>query len=291
MLVLTPARVRLGPPPDGGAPASPAAAERRLRKLFEEWAKDISQAMAPELEEAIRTGKLNLDSPAWAEAWSAIDEAWTAQVHDLIERQGQAEIARLKVRLRFDINNPHAAAAAKAMAAERVTQVTVETKASLRAAVVKGLEEQLPVAQTARLIRPTIGLTERDATAVLNRAAKLRADGATEKQVQKATEQYSARLLRRRADNIARTETIGAQNAGQLASWNAATDAGFLPDGSEKEWIAGTGSDRTCPICLDFNGRTAALNEPFVSAAYGSRMTAPAHPSCRCTMGIKRRAA
>jgi hypothetical protein len=115
------------------------------------------------------------------------------------------------------------------------------------------------------------------------------------------------RLLKRRAENIARTETIRAANMGTQFGWDAAADAGLLPPGTQKVWIA-TEDSRTCPICAVLDGNTVDLGGNFDVSVEATaftiegeeiRVTAtrpmkrssttrtpPAHPSCRCTLGL-----
>ncbi len=87
-----------------------------------------------------------------------------------------------------------------------------------------------------------------------------------------------------RAELIARTEVMRASNEGQLEAWDQATDAGLLTGNEQKEWIV-TPDDRLCPICEPMDGVTVPLDDDF--DVDGDKVDAPpAHPNCRCTVGL-----
>jgi SPP1 gp7 family putative phage head morphogenesis protein len=87
-----------------------------------------------------------------------------------------------------------------------------------------------------------------------------------------------------RADLIARTETMQAANDGQLDAWDQAQEAGLLTGDEKKEWIT-TPDDRICPICDDMDGEQVGLDEEF-DVDGDSLDGPPAHPNCRCTVGL-----
>jgi hypothetical protein len=105
-------------------------------------------------------------------------------------------------------------------------------------------------------------------------------------------ERYYERMLQYRARNIARTETIRAAHAGQEELWRQATEQGLLkPERTRRKWIV-TPDDRLCPICRAIPGRNlrgvplgVPLGEAF-NTPIGGVKHPPAHPSCRCTLGL-----
>jgi SPP1 gp7 family putative phage head morphogenesis protein len=76
-----------------------------------------------------------------------------------------------------------------------------------------------------------------------------------------------------RAERIARSETIRAQEQGNLAAWK---EGGF----SQKVWLA---NPDCCDICQDLDGKVVDIDEPFFDDHYGDGMAPPAHPNCRCS--------
>ncbi len=85
-----------------------------------------------------------------------------------------------------------------------------------------------------------------------------------------------------RADMIARTETMWAANEGQQQGWDAAVEAGLLPQNAQVVWIA-TASE-ACEICEGLDGATRDLDGEYEDSEGADGP--PQHPNCRCTEGI-----
>lgn len=81
-----------------------------------------------------------------------------------------------------------------------------------------------------------------------------------------------------RAEMIARTEVMKASNEGLSQSWSQAVDIGLLNGDEKKEWIATAGC---CDDCDELDGEQVPIDDDF---SIGD--DPPAHPNCRCTMGI-----
>ena len=115
-----------------------------------------------------------------------------------------------------------------------------------------------------------------------------------QKDLHKIISRYQARLLKTRADTIARTETLKAVNAGHQQAAQQAVERGDL--GSKgtvyKEWIAAH-DRRTRDDHRRMDRQRVLLNEPFISPD-GDRMMYPGDTSlgadpgatinCRCGM-------
>ncbi len=87
-----------------------------------------------------------------------------------------------------------------------------------------------------------------------------------------------------RAEMIARTETMRASNEGQQEAWDQAVTAGLLTGNEQQEWITAD-DEATCPICDPMDGVTVGLDEMF--EVDGDEIDGPpAHPNCRCTLGL-----
>lgn len=181
------------------------------------------------------------------------------------------------VAMSFDASNPAAVEWAEQNAARLVTNVTADAKQAIRAIITEGLDHGVPPAKSAQLIRASIGLTERDAAAVMKRQIELMESGLTADVAASRAEKYAAKLTRSRAMTIARTETMKAANEGQSQLWSQAKDAGLLTGREKKVWIVAD----PCPICAALDGERVGLDEDF---SIGS--DPPAHPNCRCTIGI-----
>jgi len=188
-------------------------------------------------------------------------------------------VAEKKVTYRFDGDLPDAVKAAKARAAKMVTEVSKETERAIRNAIATAIRNGTPPLEAAKTIRDLIGLTSAQAQAVLTFREQLKKQGLKPDKIDKAVEKYSDRLLKERAERIARTEIMDALNAGQQAAWEQAQAQGLLSANATKEWIV-TPDDLLCPECEAMDGKRVPLDEDFEDG------DPPLHPSCRCTMGI-----
>lgn len=148
---------------------------------------------------------------------------------------------------KFDQTNPAAQDYATRRAGELIQSINETTRDAIRELVESAFEEQFDVDDLADEIEDIIG------------------DSA-------------------RAETIARTETMKASNEGQSQAWGQAVQKGLLVGDEKKEWIT-TPDDRLCPICEPLDGQQVGLDEPF--DVDGDQVDAPpAHPNCRCTMGL-----
>lgn len=116
----------------------------------------------------------------------------------------------------------------------------------------------------------------------------------TPAQIDKMVEAYSRKYRRYRSEMIARTESLRATNAGILASWQQAAQAGLVDEEAmRKTWLTAK-DERTCPICLPMpalnrgaEGYGIHINVQFNTGhGYGVQMP-PLHPACRCTIFIR----
>lgn len=201
----------------------------------------------------------------------------------------------------FDRANPAAVAWAKARAGELIQNITAANLDAVRELVRRAIVDGIPPRRLAQLIPKSIGLTQQQVAALLRFEDDLRTkngrlvkagsktirvppNGMSEFDIRRLTRDYSQRLFKQRALNIARTETIAASNQGQQELWRQAKLQGRLTGREQREWIVTT-DDRLCPICAPMAGQLRGLNEPFTSAL-GPVMAPPAHPQCRCAMGL-----
>ena len=197
------------------------------------------------------------------------------------------------VRFSFNLTDPRVVHWAERHAATLVTEVTRETKQAIRQIVAQGIISGRPPRQQALAIREIVGLTRRDAGAVDKFYTGLIEEGWGEDRAAKEARRYHDRLLRRRAENIARTETMTAANRGQQMAWEQATEQGWLNrETIRRVWIA-TEDDRTCPRCMSLDDTTVELNESFREADETAprgiavtTLTPPLHPGCRCALGL-----
>jgi len=208
---------------------------------------------------------------------------------EIVDEVGKATARRLgeklKVELRFDLLNPRAVKFINQRTGELITQVTEESKKAIRSIVRQAFEEGGHPYEQAKKIMQHIGLTERQSQAVENFRRRLIEDGVSKAEADRRAEAYAKRLLRDRAETIARTETMMASNEGQREAWRQVVEEGLLDETEfEREWIV-TPDDRLCDRCLAMDGKRAPINETYEGGTEGP----PLHPRCRCTEGLVRR--
>lgn len=254
-----------------------AIAELRDRINIDALVRALSEGRLSSV--ALAAGKLPADLTSAVQvvnhAFAVVGAKAAAQLSDALD-----------FRIRFDVVNPFAVKAAETNAARLVTAITSETEAAIRAVIVRAFRDGIAPRDVAVLLRPLIGLTERQALAVINYREMLVGSGLTPARVQVLVERYAARLLRQRAVTIARTEIISASTQGQLALWRQAQRDEQLTKTATKVWIV-TPDDRLCPSCASIDGVEILVRDRF-ETPYGLIAGPPMHPKCRCALGIGR---
>lgn len=207
-------------------------------------------------------------------------------------RRGHPVLQRIEVQKQeddlsglFDLEHPRAARWADAQAAELVTGITEDTRQAIRQQIARMWREGITVDQAARELRRTIGLTPQQANAVANflRARQEEDDPNADTKA----DDYSDRLLRFRAQTIARTETIRAAAQGSQELWHQAAEQGIIErDRAMQEWLI-TPDEALCPICASIaDSDPVPLDTPFRAADGELYDAPPAHPNCRCAVRL-----
>ena len=167
--------------------------------------------------------------------------------------------------------------------------ITSQQKQVIQDILSENFEKGIRAEDTYKRIKDNIGLTARDFKATQNRRALLETQGFKPQVVDKYVDKYRGTLLKKRAQRIARTETISAQARGRNDAWKIAQESGALP-AVERVWIAAPPSSspyRPCETCVDLDGKTAKVGKPYDSLE-GPIMEPPAHPDCRCSEGLQK---
>ena len=162
----------------------------------------------------------------------------------------------------------------------RIKDLSETTIEGLRQALETNIMQGIDPRAASRMIKPQIGLTARQSTAVNRRYFKMLEDGIRPDLARARAQRYHNHLLKYRADTIARTELISAQNHGKLEAWREASDKGLYDKAtSVKEWSAAADA---CDECLDLDGERVRLDEPFSAGV----MSPTLHPRCKCSMNL-----
>lgn len=167
-----------------------------------------------------------------------------------------------------------------------VQRLSAKAKQAIEDTLRDGMREGWSIQRMTREIRTVVGLSDRDTMAMRNRRLMLEDRGVKTTRLQRDLERYRDQLVRRRAETIARTEVIASRNQGQLHAWKIMQEGGEMPDGLRRIWIPAI-SERTCAICMTLGSLPPTLlGQPFPSPDVGRIMAPPAHPNCRCSMGL-----
>lgn len=196
---------------------------------------------------------------------------------------------------RFNVVSPFVLRAAETLVGDMIRGVGAETKAAVRRIIFNATRDGVPPREAAKQIRDILGLTTRQALAVNRLEQGLLDQGADPRFARAQGRRYSEQLLKSRAENIARTETMRAATTGQDLLWSEMRDAGVLPPDVTRRWLV-TPDDRLCPRCAPLNGKTAQLGYLFreteqgvlpskrVPVAGTTTLRPPLHPRCRCVL-------
>jgi hypothetical protein len=161
-------------------------------------------------------------------------------------------------------------------AGELVTAIDGPTRQAVRQIVVEAIGRGDSIDRTATAIKTVVGLHPRYALAVDRYRQRLEAEGVRFGRVEQQVGRYRRKLLRSRAESIARYEVQDAMNRGRYQVWQEGIANRALPTTSQKAWSATSGA---CPICQGLDGETVGVNEPFSDG----RLMPPDHVRCRCS--------
>lgn len=228
--------------------------------------------------------------------------------------------AALGVRLAFDQVNHRAVEEMRSNSLRLIREFTQQQRDALRTTMVEGVTQGINPRDVARLMRGSVGLTDHQMGAVLNYRRLLeqsssealnralrdrrfdptvaraiaRGQSLSPEQVSRMVERYQQRYVARRAETIARTESLRAVHQGANEMYRQALDAGHIQDGEvERVWNA-TLDSRTRDSHAEMDGQRVGMNEPFTTGD-GYSIMYPGDPSapgsetinCRCAVTVE----
>lgn len=231
------------------------------------------------------------------------------------ETQGVATVARL------DLVSAHAVEYGETRAGTLIAGIQAHQLDTVRATLGETLRGNYTPDRAGRLLRGTVGLSERQARALVNyerglyekmmtgsTSVALRGAGRpladaryslrnlNEERIQRMVDRYRERLVNYRAEMIARTETMRASNMGAYAEQIAAGMNGLFDLRTARRIWMTTPDDRACDVCGFLDGQEVGFGEMFVydpaqaTETPGDVLageTPPIHPMCRCTTYIE----
>jgi len=266
-----------------------------VRWLYSTWNAEREAIKYQELRNAIRDHEMPLE---WILRWQTDYSRFVIEVLDPEWREAMKSAART---LGEDITEfagrpffftPTGARIEEwiqTRGGELATNLFAVQREAMRA-VIRHFTVTKPVSvdELSRIIRPLIGLTVRQANAVIRFMEALQAEGLPEDKILHQVGNYAGFLHRYRAITIARTELAFAYNFGQFEAIRQAREQGFFDGDVVKVWMTAH-DERVCPHCGPLDGMTVGLEEtyPGATAAIPYTYTPPAHPRCRCTVSYR----
>lgn len=253
--------------------------EITAKEIFDKWFQDYSKFVEEKMTDQWKKGFL-------AGAYSS------PQIQQL-QSQG-FQVYTTSVRVREWIEN---------RTGEMITQCTQEQVNAIRYIIAECRSKGLSAAETAKYIRPTIGLngpqTQSNLKVYESAKAQLTANHprmsaeSVEAKARYIAARDAEKKHRYRAQMIARTENAFAYNEGYDESVRQAIEAGLMPK-MVKRWS--TSVANACTECEDLDGTVLDMDDSFEVVQswrvksgdkhYGSktisRLIPPLHPNCRC---------
>lgn len=173
--------------------------------------------------------------------------------------------------------------------AERITASTEIQRRALSGFVELAHSGRMTVDELARIIRPTIGLTDRQATANINyynfvKSNLIEQDPHIREEIaqakaREAANKYASTQHRARAQTIASTELAQSHAQGAWEATEQLRKDGML-EVAMKEWCTAA-DERTCSQCGSLDGMRVPIDEDFTYMGFPVR-PAFIHPRCRC---------
>jgi len=242
------------------------------------------------LSEAIDTGR-GLDAISFEPGVAHLKRVLPALYRDLLEQSADAYGDWLKIEKasrrfgaarRLDVTDPYVTEWIRRRSGAMIQDWGTSNREALRAILETGMRQNMSTSQLARWIRNSgIGLDERWAIAAQRYRERLLREGMDPARVEALSRRYAERLLRLRAERIAKTESVMAATQGQLAYLRQLIASGQLSPEAELEWVTDF-DERTCPLCSALDGERKRVGELFEGGVDGP----PRHPSCRCALKL-----
>ena len=262
--------------------------ESRYRSVFLKTIEDITNS--PDIAEIVRDIRLGNITTIDASTLARI-QGIKLNTYDLTvaSRQAMASGGKITAKTvglegKFNLQNPRAIEAARTLSDELVSTLSKTVTNNLTDIITDAVSGTDSLSETIRRIKDEIGLTAQHSAAVKNYRKNLIQTGMNKGKALLQSERYSKRLLRYRAETIARTEVAIAVNKGQAEFWKQMKEDGSVPPTAMRVWIAEM-DNKTCEICSPLNGELAPIDGGW-STTSGYFDIPHAHPRCRCTSGL-----
>lgn len=280
---------------------------RLVRFLIRTWKDQEAAITYKELREAILHGTMTEETfKAWQEDYAVFFNRYLKDILINATTAGGKELAAA-ILSGADVYAPMLTGIDNWITvhgAEWITRMSSEAQEAVSTMIRYTANGNMTVDELARIIRPTIGLTEPQSLANArfyeNTKKRIKKDlmekypdmkeTAAEKQAARRAEEsaarYAGRQHRERAQMVAETELAYAYNKGADDAIHQAVDEGLMP---RMKAVWSTAADEgVCEICGALDGVEIELGDTFDfkgrSLYAGQKQTPPAHPRCRCAL-------
>lgn len=280
---------------------------RLVRFLIRTWKDQEAAITYKELREAILHGTMTEETfKAWQEDYAVFFNRYLKDILINATTAGGKELAEA-ILSGADVYAPMLTGIDNWITvhgAEWITRMSSEAQEAVSTMIRYTANGNMTVDELARIIRPTIGLTEPQSLANArfyeNTKKRIKKDlmekypdmkeTAAEKQAARRAEEsaarYAGRQHRERAQMVAETELAYAYNKGADDAIHQAVDEGLMP---RMKAVWSTAADEgVCEICGALDGVEIELGDTFDfkgrSLYAGQKQTPPAHPRCRCAL-------
>ena len=283
MLLVNKAR-REEPRPDP-IPLTPA--EREVRRILQTHDSDLqAAAMSNAVREALDAKNIErvVDAFPWDASAQVINQT-ASTFGQVIQDNIGGGFPKVGFKGRFDFTDPRSIEWATNQSAQLVTAVTDTTRNIIRETVSEAFTKNVTVYDTARKLRSVIGLNDRQAASynkfLQNLDEQLSAKKITRAQRLAMADRQYKKMIKYRANMIARQEILMAENNGRYLGFTQSIEQGWASPNSVKRWSTST-DERTCDICMPMNGKSVKWNESYPNGVFNP----PAHIMCRCSISL-----
>ena len=199
-------------------------------------------------------------------------------------------LLRPTVAITFDAASPFVLDFVHNHSATLIRDIGLETRQAIRAMLMRNMESGKSWRSLVPEIRETIGVTVRQADALVTQRGVLEAQGMNEAVIDRLIAQKTRAYKQLRARTIARDQSMLSANAGQFLHIQALVTQGVMDPTQYRRHLVLTPDERTCTtVCVPTrrnhpNG--VGLLEPF-QTPQGPKMYPPLHVICRCTAATR----
>ena len=212
-----------------------------------------------------------------------------------IARKAMGSAARITdekigLNIGFNVRNPTIIEAARNISVDLSTNLSQTSQKILDKVIGDAMEGIVTRREAVKIIESRVGLLPTHSDAVDRYYDTLIQSGATKANAKKLADKYADRLLRYRANTIARTEIARATGIGQAEFWRQAVADGSLPPDAKRVWTTSY-DERVCEICGPMNNIEVGIFEQWLTPNGFVDYPSAIHPNCRCSQGIAMSAA